>query len=208
MNQTAFHLDATGLSLFAFPLSASLADYSTERVSLSEAASPDAGRYSASLDDTKGLNWAVFDGSTQPTEWSLSRGVIQLEKISALFLDTPVPADWVVPISDRSTNFLDERLIEVRKGERYIAAWECSAIMAKGQNSLYGFDLPTTDSSVIDIIATVDAANPQHGTAGRYAKFQFEVSPSATVGEHVVKGVVRPTEFSRNLPEMRLKVVE
>jgi len=65
----AYYLAATGKTLYAFPVAHSLANWTTYRVELTEAASPNAGRYSGTLDDANGDEWWLFNGSSQPTDW-------------------------------------------------------------------------------------------------------------------------------------------
>lgn len=64
---------ATGSTLYWFPLSRSLADWTTYRVAATEAASPNLGRYSATLDSDNAdivadpdANFVLFAGSSQP----------------------------------------------------------------------------------------------------------------------------------------------
>lgn len=78
---TATHLASTGGTYYAFPTSQSLADWETYRVQLSEASSPNLGRYQGSLDDTNGSEWVVFAGSTQPS--SFGEAIATISAVSA-----------------------------------------------------------------------------------------------------------------------------
>jgi hypothetical protein len=62
----------TGLTLYAFPDGASLADWTTRRVLLAESSAPNTGRYTASLDETITTLWRLFSGASQPSAWSQS----------------------------------------------------------------------------------------------------------------------------------------
>ena len=138
-----------------------------------------------------------------------------LDQVAALqpalrspFLDTPVPLDWTIAVSDRALGVVSQRPIEVRRGEEYIAAWDCLAIMARGQASLYGMDLPTVAGSGLTITPTTDTADPQHGTSGRLAKFKFTVDESATIGSsHTIEAVIQPNQHAKINAELTVKVI-
>ena len=66
---TLTHVATTGLTLYVFPSSQSLGDWATYRVQLSEAGSPNEGRYQGSVDDAQGRDWWLFIGATQPSSW-------------------------------------------------------------------------------------------------------------------------------------------
>lgn len=208
--QTAYLPSAPGNSdLFAFPFSKSLADWATHRVALAESAAPNTGRYSADLDDAKGFDWAVFDGTDQPSSFNDFVATISLPRLILLspFLDEPVPSDWTLSLTDRSLGDEVDRVLEVKPGERYMAAVDCRVVMAPGQSNLYQFDLPTTATSWLSIVPTTDLANPQHGKAGRLVKFQFEISESATANASgAIDLVIWSTQFSRVRPKVTIKV--
>lgn len=60
----------TGRTLYAYPEANSLADWTTHRVALTEASAPNLGRYAFTLDDSKGTLWGIFEGASQPADWS------------------------------------------------------------------------------------------------------------------------------------------
>lgn len=62
----------TAMTLYAFPASASLANWVASRVALTEAASPNLGKYTGNLDDAINTLWFMFSGSVQPVSWSES----------------------------------------------------------------------------------------------------------------------------------------
>lgn len=62
-----------GTIVNCFPLGSSLEDWSTDKVLLTEAASPNTGRWSGDL--SVGY-WAVFEGSSQPSDFFESKGTI------------------------------------------------------------------------------------------------------------------------------------
>jgi hypothetical protein len=70
----------SGLTLYAFPSTLSLATWATNRVQLVEAASPNQGRYTAQLDDTLGTLWRLFSGASQPANWAASIEYFDLAK--------------------------------------------------------------------------------------------------------------------------------
>jgi hypothetical protein len=63
------YLDNPGLALYAFPVGSSLASWSSLRVAFTEAASPNTGRYTATLDADVSEDWAIFVGATQPASF-------------------------------------------------------------------------------------------------------------------------------------------
>lgn len=72
----------TGQTLYWFPLSRSLADWTTYRVAATESSAPDLGKYSATLDsDNADLSvdpdatFVLFDGASQPSDFT---GVLQI----------------------------------------------------------------------------------------------------------------------------------
>lgn len=65
---TIYFTDSTpGTLIYAFPITASLAQWVSSRVQLIEGTSPNTGRWSGTL--TPG-EWRIFEGSTQPTDFS------------------------------------------------------------------------------------------------------------------------------------------
>jgi hypothetical protein len=78
----------TGLDLFAFPDGASLATWLANRVYLTEGTGANAGRYTASLDDSIDILWRLFEGDDQPASWSASIEYFNL-KSAATFIVTP-----------------------------------------------------------------------------------------------------------------------
>ena len=60
----------TGSTLYAFPASLSLADWTASRIQLVEEASPNLGKYLANLNDSVDTLWMMFSGASQPAVWS------------------------------------------------------------------------------------------------------------------------------------------
>lgn len=58
-----------GATLYAFPVTQSLADWTTYRVLLTEGTGANAGRYVGSVDPDNGTQWLVFSGASQPSDW-------------------------------------------------------------------------------------------------------------------------------------------
>lgn len=83
MNVTAYYLDETGGTYYAYPTNQSLADWTTHRVLLTEGTGANVGRYSATLDTDDSADWAVFAGSSQPASWSVAVEVIGLDTATA-----------------------------------------------------------------------------------------------------------------------------
>lgn len=65
-----------GTTVSAFPLSGSLANWSSLRVAMTEASSPNTGRWTANL--AVG-SWAIFETATQPANFGLSVGTLVVE---------------------------------------------------------------------------------------------------------------------------------
>lgn len=62
-----YFIHTTGLTLSAFPLSASLADWSSLRLACTESVAPNLGRYSVTITDDY-AEWVIFEkGVTAPT---------------------------------------------------------------------------------------------------------------------------------------------
>lgn len=66
---TVYYAAATGSTLYAYPASQSLADWTTYRVSLTEDSGANIGRYTGSVDDANGATWYLFSGTSQPSSW-------------------------------------------------------------------------------------------------------------------------------------------
>jgi hypothetical protein len=92
---TINYLDDTGGVYYAFPVSQSLASWSTYRVLFAEWSGANIGRYSANVDSDIGDSWAVFTGATQPANWGVALDVIGL--------DTTVAAKEVVKVPRAAT---------------------------------------------------------------------------------------------------------
>jgi hypothetical protein len=75
---TVYFNTTTGGTYYAYPLTQSLASWATYRALLTEAAAPNLGRYTATLNDTYGMSWAVFSGSSQPSSWDLNVAMIDI----------------------------------------------------------------------------------------------------------------------------------
>jgi hypothetical protein len=68
-----------GTIVDCFPLSASLANWSTAKVRLTESAAPNAGRWTGVLDVG---DWAVFEGGSVPSSFQASVGTISVPNAS------------------------------------------------------------------------------------------------------------------------------
>lgn len=66
----------TGATIYVFPSSQSLADWTTYRVLMVEGTGDDAGLYTASVDPANGTEWLAFVGSSQPTWADAILGVV------------------------------------------------------------------------------------------------------------------------------------
>jgi hypothetical protein len=84
-NVTVTFSDSVGLTLYAFPTTLSLADWTTYRAACTEASAPNTGRYSVTLNDTY-LEYYVFSGASQPASFAVRQGYI----LSTTDLDTEV----------------------------------------------------------------------------------------------------------------------
>jgi hypothetical protein len=67
-----------GQTLYAFPSTDSLANWTLSRIQLVEGTGANTGRYTASLDETISSLWYFFEGATQPANWGLSKGYFDL----------------------------------------------------------------------------------------------------------------------------------
>lgn len=113
-----------------------------------------------------------------------------------------------MPTTNKGLNDQARRPYTVSPGEKYIAAFDCTAIMARGQTRLYDMLLPVRDDADVTIIETLDPADPQHGVAANLAKFQFEVAERATLGKTVsIIGEVQSTEFSKTIGVLKVSLV-
>lgn len=70
MNVTINYVDASGQTLYAYPLNQSLANWSTYRIAMTESASPDRGLYQCTVDTASGYNYGLFTGTGQPASWN------------------------------------------------------------------------------------------------------------------------------------------
>jgi hypothetical protein len=69
MARTLTIASIAGQTYYAFPSNQSFADWSTHRVAFAAGSSPNASRYTASVDETASTVWFAFAGSSQPAEW-------------------------------------------------------------------------------------------------------------------------------------------
>lgn len=90
------YADTTGLTLYAYPASQSLASWATYRVALAEGSSPNTGRYAGTLDDAQGAQWFLFEGANQPSSWDAAIGQTAL----------PVAATTIRAEIDANSTFL------------------------------------------------------------------------------------------------------
>lgn len=73
-----------GSTLYAYPDNESLADWTTNRVALTEQSSPNTGRYTATLSAVTAQVWRVFVGASQPASWDLSIEVFDLSDLATI----------------------------------------------------------------------------------------------------------------------------
>ena len=74
---TAYHIAASGGTYRAFPLSeADFTNWATLKVTMTEAGAT--GKYSGTLDDTYGNDWAIFASDSTPTSFSAAVGLVDL----------------------------------------------------------------------------------------------------------------------------------
>ncbi len=71
------------LTLYAFPQSGSLANWSTLRVALTQAATPNKGRYTATVDETVDTTWLIFSGASQPANHAANIGHYLIDTASS-----------------------------------------------------------------------------------------------------------------------------
>lgn len=76
---TVYYSAASGGTYYAYPIGQSLADWTTYRSQLSPGSSPNASRYSGTLNDAHGLAWVVFSGASQPASWDAAVADIDLQ---------------------------------------------------------------------------------------------------------------------------------
>lgn len=88
-----------GTIVDCFPLSASLANWSTAKVRLVESAAPNAGRWTGVLDVG---DWAVFEGGTAPSGFGSSVGTISVQSSTEGVVVVPVLSS----VQERYTNGL------------------------------------------------------------------------------------------------------
>jgi hypothetical protein len=77
MSQITYTNSLPGTIVDCFPVSASLADWNTAKVRLTESAAPNAGRWTGELEIGQ---WAVFEGGTNPSSFAASVGTISVEE--------------------------------------------------------------------------------------------------------------------------------
>lgn len=157
---TAYHNDITGGTYYAYPVSQSLGDWATYRVALSEASSPNTGRYSGTLNTATSVSWYVFSGSTQPSTWSLAVAVLDLrteqqeiadaalltptgeaqslyDKTTAVSTmpinQVPVPKGRTVTLVKTTTGLAGEMAEPLKVGEAKLIAVDFQADMAINQ---------------------------------------------------------------------------
>lgn len=103
MNHTVYYTAPSGNVLYAFPVSQSLANWATYRVSLAENSAPNTGRYSGVLNDANGIDWRVFQGSAQPNAWDEYIASIDLSLYSA---KSTIDTNLDSKVSDAGLNVL------------------------------------------------------------------------------------------------------
>jgi hypothetical protein len=99
--------DIAGLTLFAFPIGASLADWATSRVAILEETPPNGGRYTTALDDTIATQWHIFVGATAPSDWGQNIGEIDISSTvvdNAAIATAVAAAVLVTPANKLATN--------------------------------------------------------------------------------------------------------
>lgn len=75
-NQITRFSEEAGLVLYAFPRSFVFSSWVSGRVLIPESASPNLGKYTATLDDATDTEWAIFIGIGQPASWDDEIGAI------------------------------------------------------------------------------------------------------------------------------------
>ncbi len=116
---TAYYTHAaTGSTLYAFPVGQSLANWTTLRVALTEAAAPNLYRYSGTLSTTY-PQWVVFSGASQPSGWDQAvSGVIDLTQIDILAgVSANVTVEVVQPVATNG-----QLLSPIVIGDDYLAS--------------------------------------------------------------------------------------
>lgn len=87
--RTLWHWDTPGKVLRAYPIFNSLSQYVANAVPFVASTAPDTGRYAASVDDAISTKWVMFEGSTQPANWSL--GIREYDLTNEFLLDKIQP---------------------------------------------------------------------------------------------------------------------
>jgi hypothetical protein len=120
-------------TLYAFPHSQSLADWTTHRAALTESGSPNTGRYAVSLNDAQGELWSVFSGASQPANWNDAVRAIDLTSTIKGAGAGPVDQRWVSPnftvtLPNRSTSTItQETPLRLKTGEIVVVAVDFAA---------------------------------------------------------------------------------
>lgn len=91
-----YHVDNPGKTIYAYPADQSLADWLTHRVQMVEGASPNTGRYSASL---AAGEWVLFNGGDQPADWRKGMVVLTIgDVVPSLIVPLTVKDDSLAVI--------------------------------------------------------------------------------------------------------------
>lgn len=146
----------SGLDLFAFPDGASLSDWFTKRVFLNEGTGVNAGRYTASLDDSIATLWRLFEGDDQPS-WSNSIEYFNL-KSTATIVVTPsmglgtfdvTTRELVLPIN---ADYTLVRVVVDSAGEQITLPANCTFKLADA-NEVHIADLtPTITGAAYSVV--------------------------------------------------------
>ncbi len=209
---TVYWTADAGETLYAFPASQSLANWSTGgsgsgyRILLDDPAAPNLGRYTGTLDDANGYEWFVFSGASQPTDWGDAIGAIDLtpatrasqasvDGIGAAEPDDrdlePVGHVWKLRRAGdgtlRSTNPL---YVVTGTAQTIRAGWDCDlpAILAPGT-------VISTQNTPTEVEATTNFSLTAIGHGEKVAKVQISVAADATpvAAGHWIKTTITNT---------------
>lgn len=113
----------TGTLVYAYPLDSAypIAQWLTHRVALTETE----GVWPVVLDNTKGLFWGLFEGSTQPASKNLSVATISLEEIVATF---PSGLTVAVPETLQNAGYDPTAMVKYRGTTWYIVVNELGVL--------------------------------------------------------------------------------
>jgi len=164
----------TGQTLYAFPMmnsvgtAVSLADWATYRKACTEAASPNVGRYSVTLDDGYQDYW-VFSGASQPANWNAS--------IDVVLRIVNLPVYNILPVIGTSTNRVAGTTITVFKDELPAVTVAVEDVDFTGLTLEVSIDNMSGDD--ITVIANADITK-----GDEYITFTVPTAITATIGQY------------------------